>query len=664
MFNRMLTSLALVLLWLSPGLAGADEGSAGVTLGDATRMTVGDRTITVRPIFIHGIAVDGAREVTISTRKMQTTRRLGALPTLPLVAPSTQLPRECWKTVELALSRLGHLPDSWEAAPGWPRERWVEIDGRLRHALVHAVHLTETNEQVELWIAPETEELLTQRDLDRHGGEFEGEVVGRIPANLLPYSATVPTTIVPLVDLRVLPTGSGPVFTDGAGQFTVVSGGTSVLATAELTGAFVEVQNQGGPGTQVFAPLSLGTVSTLEFGDPTSEFISAEVSAYAIPSAARRWLLEASPGLAAASAPVLVHVNIAGTCYSAYLPLFQVIQLTRAGGGCANASYGTLLAHEFFHHIQNQLPGTAELEVEEANADIFAAFFLDDPRIGLHYMGPSSSLRDLSLDVLYPVPSSVPQDSGLPLAAGFWDFRSELIASLGPEVGAQAAVELWLTWVFAGSGILDPGTLEELLILDDDDGDLSNGTPHGTELIAAFPPHGLSLPLEPVTGLSCQAIEERVELAWTLPTLGTQTSIEIHRDGVVLANLSATATSYIDPLPPAGFHEWFVVTRQGPGAELSAACPQTLTTVLPFIRGDVTGNGILDLGDAINLLTYMFSGSPMLTCLDAADFDDDGTNDLADALNLLGYLFGDGAPPVAPFPESDYDPTPDSLLCN
>ena len=660
----VLSLLVTSTIATAPRPLSAQENVPALTAASPTTVTLGTRTIIVEPLLLHGVPVDGARDVTIIDEKREWTRALGAVPPESIEVPRADLPRTAWSQVETLLAERGHSPESFRAAPGWPEARWIERAGAWRFALVHTVHLTHTNEQIELWIDAESRELLDLRNLVRRGGEFPGTVLGRIPADQLPYSATVPTTLMPLPDLRVLPAGSAPLFTDENGAFTAISGGNSLLASAELTGAFVEVQNQAGADAQEFAPLSLGVPTTIEFGNAASELETAEVAAYAIPSAARRWLKGVAPALSAADVPVLVHVNIAGTCYAAYLPIFQVIQLTRAGGGCANAAYGTLLAHEYFHHIQNQLPGTGELEVEEANADIFAAYFLEDPRIGAHYFGPGASIRDLSLPVTYPVASSVPQESGLPLAAAFWDLRTELIDTLGPETGASAAIELWLTWVLAGSGQLDPGTLEELLLLDDDDGDLSNGTPHGDALIAAFPPHGLTLPLEPVTGFTCSAIEERVELSWTLPTLGTQTSIEIHRDGLVLATLPPTATSYVDPLPPAGFHEWFVVSRQGPGSATSAACPQTLTTVLPFTRGDVSGNAILDLGDAISLLTYMFAGEPLLTCLDAGDVNDDGTLDLSDGLHLLSFLFGQGPPPAAPFPESDFDPTPDGLLCN
>ena len=81
-----------------------------------------------------------------------------------------------------------------------------------------------------------------------------------------------------------------------------------------------------------------------------------------------------------------------------------------------------------------------------------------------------------------------------------------------------------------------------------------------------------------------------------------------------------------------------------------------------FIRGEVNGDGSLDIADVIYSLNYLF-GEIALSCQDAADTNDDGLLNIADPINLLGFLFsGDTAPP-APFPDCGADPTADALTC-
>lgn len=70
----------------------------------------------------------------------------------------------------------------------------------------------------------------------------------------------------------------------------------------------------------------------------------------------------------------------------------------------------------------------------------------------------------------------------------------------------------------------------------------------------------------------------------------------------------------------------------------------------PFLRGEVTGDGAVDIGDAIAILTYLFGGGPAPEPFDSGDVGADGAVDISDAIALLGYLFSGGPEPEAPFP--------------
>jgi len=82
-----------------------------------------------------------------------------------------------------------------------------------------------------------------------------------------------------------------------------------------------------------------------------------------------------------------------------------------------------------------------------------------------------------------------------------------------------------------------------------------------------------------------------------------------------------------------------------------------------FRRGEVNGDGKLDLSDAVVTLEFLFLGAAEPDCLDATDGNDSGSVDLSDAVYALGYLFLGTAPPPEPFPECGSDPTPDELGC-
>ncbi|MEO2242795.1 MAG: dockerin type I domain-containing protein, partial [Candidatus Poseidoniia archaeon] len=82
----------------------------------------------------------------------------------------------------------------------------------------------------------------------------------------------------------------------------------------------------------------------------------------------------------------------------------------------------------------------------------------------------------------------------------------------------------------------------------------------------------------------------------------------------------------------------------------------------PFTRGDVNGDGGVDISDAIATLDYLFTGGT-ISCENSTDSNDDGSLNVADGIALLGYLFNGAAAPPPPFDACGIDPTVDALEC-
>jgi hypothetical protein len=64
-----------------------------------------------------------------------------------------------------------------------------------------------------------------------------------------------------------------------------------------------------------------------------------------------------------------------------------------------------------------------------------------------------------------------------------------------------------------------------------------------------------------------------------------------------------------------------------------------------FVRGDASGDGRLDVTDAIVHLRFLFQSGAPPGCEDAADANDDGKLELDDAVTTLLYLFAEGSLP-------------------
>lgn len=77
----------------------------------------------------------------------------------------------------------------------------------------------------------------------------------------------------------------------------------------------------------------------------------------------------------------------------------------------------------------------------------------------------------------------------------------------------------------------------------------------------------------------------------------------------------------------------------------------------PFQRADCNDDNVVDLSDAIHLLTFLFSGGDEPFCDDACDSNNDEFLDLSDPIYTLNFLFEGGGVPPDPGPtECGLDP--------
>jgi len=64
-----------------------------------------------------------------------------------------------------------------------------------------------------------------------------------------------------------------------------------------------------------------------------------------------------------------------------------------------------------------------------------------------------------------------------------------------------------------------------------------------------------------------------------------------------------------------------------------------------FTRGDVTGEGVIDIGDVVYILNYLFKNGTPPSPMASGDTNCDGIVDIGDIIYLLNYLFKNGDPP-------------------
>ena len=130
----------------------------------------------------------------------------------------------------------------------------------------------------------------------------------------------------------------------------------------------------------------------------------------------------------------------------------------------------------------------------ERARDFLATTITGDAAMGRGFFLTDAPLRDLDpvgSEAVYPDDlTGVPHDDGLIFGGTFWDLREALIEDLGPQAGIARTEELFHATLQRASGMTT--AYVEVLVEDDDDGDLSNGTPNFCAIDDIFRLHGLA----------------------------------------------------------------------------------------------------------------------------------------------------------------------------
>ena len=64
-----------------------------------------------------------------------------------------------------------------------------------------------------------------------------------------------------------------------------------------------------------------------------------------------------------------------------------------------------------------------------------------------------------------------------------------------------------------------------------------------------------------------------------------------------------------------------------------------------YMHGDANGDQVIDLGDVVYLINYLYKDGPAPEPLEAGDANCDEVVDLGDVVYLINYLYRDGPPP-------------------
>jgi hypothetical protein len=437
-------------------------------------------------------------------------------------------------------------------------------------------------------------------------------------------------------------------FSNSGGIYTFTSG----TVTSTLNGQFVKItdtcgaisQASDGSGNIAFGTSTGTDCTTPGHGGAGNTHASREqfYQVNRIKEVVKGWL----PANTWLTQQLNVNVNLNQTC-NAYWD-GTALNFFKSGGGCNNTGeIAGVSLHEFGHGIdQNDGTGTApDGATGESYGDTTALIALHNSCLGPGFLGSNcagygdactscTGVRDADFAKHAsntpataanfisphcpgasggsgPCGKEVHCESYVPTET-IWDFANRDLPGAGTGPAWTTLDRLWYlsrntatsafsctTGTFATNGCGTGSLWKTMRAVDDDDGNLANGTPHGGALFAAFNRHliacttdagasttfaGCTAPATPT--LSVTAGNNSAALSWT--TSGSAV-YDVFRNetgcnaGFTKISSGGSATSLADNVLSNGLTYFYQVTAFPTGNEACASAPSTCISVTPTV---------------------------------------------------------------------------------
>jgi len=327
-------------------------------------------------------------------------------------------------------------------------------------------------------------------------------VDGQVTANVTQGSAADECEIelpVPMQYAKV--TGGGQTtYADVDGYYELpTSGGGNVTVSSGVEGRWFYVNNEGGSDSSISEDTSTNSTLNIYHNQANNdEFYRAEVNSYVESNIVRDFTLYYNP-----TYPTIhdqenftINVNLNSSCNAFYDG--SSINFYRNTGGCNNTAFSVIVHHEYGHHLVN-VAGSGQGEYGEGFSDVMGVLITGEHKlaIGFYEGDCNDGIRDAENDCQYQSSGCSSCGSGIhacgQLISGcVWDIREQLKFLPG---GLDTLNNICVNSILMHSGTsIDEAIAIDFLTLDDNDGDIGNGTPHYQQIASGFNAHNIDVP--------------------------------------------------------------------------------------------------------------------------------------------------------------------------
>ena len=385
-------------------------------------------------------------------------------------------------------------------------ELMVYAGSREEHAEPRAVLVVEaqtggnwdidTYQKAELLVDAETGEILHERNLILHAdGNIGGQATTSSGADVCE-----PEALSGMPYAKVTLNGN-TAYADADGNYSISGSGN---LTSKLEGQWFNVNNNSGSD----ASITQNTLNPdiVHNSANNSESYRAQVNAYLESNIVRDYALNYFPDFPTIDTQTsfTANVGVSGTCNAYYDG--SSINFYNAGGGCSNTAFSVIVHHEYGHHMV-AVAGSGQGAYGEGMGDVMGVLITGDNQLarGFYSNDCNNGIRNADNNKQYPCSGEI-HDCGQLISGCVWDAVIQMenaYGAAGKEIVASLAIN---SMVMHSGDSITPSITYDWLTLDDDDGDLTNGTPHSVELLAGFAMHNMAdfpEPPEPLDNDDC-----------------------------------------------------------------------------------------------------------------------------------------------------------------
>ena len=461
--------------------------------GSTDKMTVQFRQVVAGVPVIHGFAnvlfdAHGTL-LSVDTTALPELARFGT-------TPAITAERAARIAVDLFARDPGLAP-TFIGAPELAIEQSVQ--GKFRHpVLVWRVNVQSEREGGEAagfeYRIDAASGALSSRETSIHSFDVSGTVTSFSSPGVQPNVASNPAQALAMANMTVS-SSSGNATTDASGNFNIVGASAPLAVTVGYVGPWARVVNSAGAAYTATPTLAAASGNAVVMNSPAAVLVTAQSNAFMAINTQRDWTRSVNPADAKHDFLATANVNIVDTCNAYYNGAST--NFYQAGGGCVNTAYSTIVMHEMGHWMNDRYnSGNPNTGFGEGNADNFAMYVTDDPVVGRGFQGTGSYIRTGLNTRTFCGDSALgcygePHNDGEVLMGAIWKVRARLKTTLGNSAGIVAANTLFNSWMNAYNDSLIQTIIEtHWLTLDDNDGNIANGTPHHADIDGGFRAQG------------------------------------------------------------------------------------------------------------------------------------------------------------------------------